>query len=141
MAARSTKSLESVPRNIPFFCEISLANTPFDTRLPSESTEAFHAFSIYRGLGLTRSLDEVSRRLDAEKRGSGFRLISAKEPGRKPRKSGKIGLWSRKFDWVGRAATWRRSGPERAPMLPQNAFPSLLGEKKRSNPAVALPVL
>ena len=83
-----------------------MANTPFDTRLPSESTEAFHAFSIYRGLGLTRSLDEVSRRLDAEKRGSGLPLISAKEAGRKPRKSGKIGLWSRKFDWVGRAATW-----------------------------------
>src|SRR5437763_17096432 len=103
MAARSTKSLESVPRNIPFFCEISLANTPFDTRLPSESAEAFHAFSIYRGHGLTRSLDQVSRRLDAEKRGSGFRLITGAAV-TKPRTSGKIGLWARKFRWVERAA-------------------------------------
>jgi hypothetical protein len=85
-----------------------LADTPFHTRLPSESTEAFHAFSIYRDLGLQRSLDEVSRRLDAEKRGTGIRLVSAKEPGRKPRKSGKIGFWSRKFHWVERAAAWDR---------------------------------
>jgi hypothetical protein len=84
-----------------------LADTPFDARLPSESTEAFHAFSLYRGLGLKRSLDEVSRRFDAEKRGSGFRLITGAEVA-KPRKSGKIGLWSRKFRWVERAAAWDR---------------------------------
>jgi hypothetical protein len=83
-----------------------LPGTPFDNRLASESTEAFHAFSIYRDLGLKRNLDEVSRRFDAEKRGSGLRLVSAKEVGTKHRKSGKIGLWSRKYHWVERAAAW-----------------------------------
>jgi hypothetical protein len=95
-----------VPRKFPFLCEITLADTPFHTRLASESTEAFHAFSIYRDLGLQRSLDEVSRRLDAEKRGTGIRLVSAKEVRTKHRKSGKIGLWSRKYRWVERAAAW-----------------------------------
>jgi hypothetical protein len=85
-----------------------LADTHFDTRLASESTEAFHAFSIYRDLGLQRSLDEVSRRLDAEKRGTGIRLVSAKEVRTKHRKSGKIGFWSRKYQWVERAAAWDR---------------------------------
>jgi hypothetical protein len=85
-----------------------LADTPFDTRLASESTEALHAFSIYRDLGLKRNLDEVSRRFDAEKRGSGFRLGSAKEVRTEHRKSGKIGLWSRKYQRVERAAAWDR---------------------------------
>jgi hypothetical protein len=85
-----------------------LAHTSFDTRLASESTEAFHAFSIYRDLGLKRNLDEVSRRFDAEKRGTGIRLVSAKEARTKHRKSGKIGLWSRKYHWVERAAAWDR---------------------------------
>ena len=85
-----------------------MADTLFDTRLASESTEAFHAFSIYRDLGLKRNLDEVSRRLDAEKRGSGLRLVSAKDTRTKCRKSGKIGLWSRKYHWVERAAAWDR---------------------------------
>ena len=76
-----------------------MAKTPFDTRFASESTEAFHAFSMYRDMGLKRNLDEVSRRFDAEKRGSGLRLVSAKEARTKPRKSGKIGLWSRKYHW------------------------------------------
>jgi hypothetical protein len=98
-----------VPRNsISSLCEITLADTPFHTRLPSESTEAFHAFSIYRDLGLKRTLDEVSRRLDAEKRGSGLRLVRPNEVRTKRRKSGKIGLWSRKFHWVERAAAWDR---------------------------------
>jgi hypothetical protein len=61
-----------------------------------------------RILGLKRNLDEVSRRFDAEKRGSGLRLVSAKEVRTKPRKSGKIGLWSRKYQWVERAAAWDR---------------------------------
>jgi hypothetical protein len=85
-----------------------LANTAFDARLGSESTEAFHAFSIYRDLGLKRNLDEVSRRLDAEKRGSGLRLVRPNEVRTKHRKSGKIGLWSRKYQWVERAAAWDR---------------------------------
>jgi hypothetical protein len=99
-----------VPRNLPhfFFARSPLAHTSFDTRLASESTEAFHAFSIYRDLGLRRNLDEVSRRFDAEKRGSGLRLVSAKEVGKKHRKSGKIGFWSRKYQWVERAAAWDR---------------------------------
>jgi hypothetical protein len=75
-----------VPRTGPFFVsEITLPNTSFDTRLASESTEAFHAFSIYRDLGLKRNLDEVSRRFDAEKRGS----ISRKEHERSPGNLGK----------------------------------------------------
>jgi hypothetical protein len=85
-----------------------LPNTSFDTRLASESTEAFHAFSIYRDLGLKRNLDEVSRRFDAEKRGSGLRLVRPNEVRTKHRKSGKIGLWSRKYQWVERAAAWDR---------------------------------
>jgi hypothetical protein len=90
-----------------------LANIPFDTRLACESTEAFYAFSIYRDMGLKRNLDEVSRRFDAEKRGSGLRLVSAKEVRTKHRKSGKIGLWSRKFQWVERAAAWDRTVDQR----------------------------
>ncbi|MGI8958535.1 MAG: hypothetical protein ACR2IV_01995 [Bryobacteraceae bacterium] len=83
-----------------------MADTPFDIRLASESSEAFHAFSIYRDLGLKRNLDEVSRRLDAEKRGSGLHIVRTKEARTKHRKSGKIGLWSRKYHWVERAAAW-----------------------------------
>jgi hypothetical protein len=64
-------------------------------------------------MGLKRNLDEVSRRFDAEKRGSGLRLVSAKQVRTKHRKSGKIGLWSRKFQWVERAAAWDRSVDQR----------------------------
>ena len=54
------------------------------------------------------NLDEVSRRFDAEKRGSGLHMISANKVRTKHRKSGKIGLWSRKYHWVERAAAWDR---------------------------------
>jgi len=39
---------------------------------------------------------------------SGLRLVSAEEVRTKPRKSRKIGLWSRKYRWVERAAAWDR---------------------------------
>lgn len=61
---------------------------------------------MYRDLGLKRNLDEVSRRFDAEKRSSGLRIVSAEEVRTKRRKYGKIGLWSRKYHWVARAAAW-----------------------------------
>jgi hypothetical protein len=37
-----------------------------------------------------------------------LRFVSAKEARTKHRKSGKIGLWSRKYQWVERAAAWDR---------------------------------
>ena len=80
-----------------------MASTILDARLGSESTEAF-SFSIYRDLGLKRNLDEVSQRLESEKRGSGLRRVRPNEVRMKHRKSGKIGLWSRKYQWVGRVA-------------------------------------
>jgi hypothetical protein len=55
-------------------------------------------------------LTAVSRALAAERRGSGLRIVvdneGTKVAPRRPQKTGRIGLWSRKFRWVERAAAW-----------------------------------
>lgn len=55
-------------------------------RQESESTKAYEAFSIYRDMGIQRSLSKV-----AEKLQKSFTLI---------------GRWSRTYDWVNRAGKW-----------------------------------
>ena len=55
-------------------------------RLPTESTKAYEAFSIYRDMGRERSLSKVAERLQ--------------------KSDTLMGRWSRNFDWVERAACW-----------------------------------
>jgi hypothetical protein len=85
-------------------------------RQRGESDEAFHAFTVYRGLGRTRSLDAVDRELreQRESQGAGavLRLPVSRDPnsaGKAPdkrRRSGKTALWSRTYHWVDRASAW-----------------------------------
>lgn len=86
-------------------------------RQRGESDEAFHAFTLYRGQGRTRSLDAVDRQLREEREAHGAGAIlrlpagsrdpssAAKAPDKR-RRSGKTALWSRTFHWVDRASAW-----------------------------------
>jgi hypothetical protein len=81
-------------------------------QLPGESAQAYKAFTIYRNLPSgKRSLAAVSHRIAVGRRKSGFVIIREGEsPARAPKgrrkKTGRVGLWSRKFRWQERAAAW-----------------------------------
>src|SRR5690349_14917579 len=81
-------------------------------RLPGESAQAYKAFTIYRNLPSgKRSLAAVSHRIAVGRRKSGLVIIKEGEsPERAPKgyrkKTGRVGLWSRKFRWQERAAAW-----------------------------------
>src|SRR2546430_78549 len=82
-------------------------------RMPEESEKAYRAFQLYLYLPAgERSLRTVSQALTLERRPSGLRIIAGGEStARAPKghqKSGRIGLWSRKFKWPERAAAWDR---------------------------------
>lgn len=82
-------------------------------RQEKESSAAFHAFCQYRDLGSKRTLGEVSRLLYRAE-SPGIQIISNDDQGGKKKKkpkekhAGQVGLWSRKFDWIERAAAWDR---------------------------------
>jgi hypothetical protein len=64
----------------------------WDARLPGESIKAWAAFTIYRDLGLGRSITLAWRKANKRKRGEA--------PGRWE-------LWSRTYHWVERAAAYQ----------------------------------
>lgn len=69
-------------------------------RQPGESTPAWAAFRTYRDIGPRRSLDAVAIALAPP---------AAPEPRQaraKPRRNGSLSDWSRRHDWVARAAAW-----------------------------------
>ncbi|MBA4190912.1 MAG: hypothetical protein C0467_23230 [Planctomycetaceae bacterium] len=71
-------------------------------RQVGESSPAWHAFQRYRDLGPRRTLDEVDRQLYPP---------PARAPEEAPssarhRRRGHISSWSRRHDWVARAAAW-----------------------------------
>jgi hypothetical protein len=88
---------------------------PWEQR-EGESAPAFHAFTIYRGLGPRRSLVKVQEVLDEERAARKRRHNRGKEQApNKPQSSskkrqpnGNLKLWSRGYDWVVRAQAWDR---------------------------------
>jgi hypothetical protein len=77
-----------------------------------EGAEAFQAFIIYRGLGARRTLRAAEEAWKAGQSASGIRIVSKRESvdgaslGRRKRASGRFSLWSRKYNWLARAAEW-----------------------------------
>jgi hypothetical protein len=72
-------------------------------RQRGESLAAWTAFQCYRDLGANRSLDEVDRRLYQPPAAA---PAEAQPSAARKRRRGHIGAWSRRFDWVQRAAQW-----------------------------------
>jgi hypothetical protein len=89
-------------------------SAPLYERIPGESEEAFRAFQIYRDLGLgARSINAVAQKLhdDSSKQGGIVLRFKSQGTGGAPdghrkKKTGRLGEWSRKFNWVDRAAEW-----------------------------------
>jgi hypothetical protein len=78
----------------------------------AESSEALAAYTIYRSLGPKRTLRAAEDAWKARHSASGIQIVSKQESvkgasvGRRKRPSGRFSYWSRKNDWLARAAEW-----------------------------------